>query len=386
MIASNRCRRLIPAGIVALTLIATAACSSKSGTTSSSSAPGSAAATSAAASTTSAASASAGSGSPAASGSAPSADSAANIAKVCAAGSTEGEVDIARGTDADVFANEIKPFQQKYPDIKVKYTSLKPQDNVQRVLAEVQTGHALDLDGTDFDIPSAQPLFQANLVASIDWSSLGVSSDMQINYQGINMARTDVLLGGISYDKSKTDPSTLPSTWDQLIDPKWAGKIIVDTRGKQLSPLSLVWGEQKTLDWYTNFEKTDKPIGVNGATASLQKVMDGEAVLSTSAHDAEVAQLDASGATAGIKYLDIVPAFTEYTYILTKAPHPNAIRCYYAWRLSAEGQAQIMKYEFKGDTLTPADLPAGAKLASDLTADQGKLDAKVAGELAKLSK
>ncbi len=306
--------------------------------------------------------------------------------QVCSAGAKEGVVNIARGTDADVFAKEIVPFQQKYPGIKVNFTSLKPQDNVQRILAEVQTKHALDVDGTDFDLPSAAPLFKAGVVASYDWTQLGVPKDMLLQYSGATLARTDVLLGGLSYDKGKTDPSTLPSTWDELADAKWAGKFVVDTRGKQLSPLSLVWGEQKAVDWYTQLIKVAKPIGVSGATASLQKVTGGEAVFSTSAHNAEVAQSNSSGANLGIKYLDIVPAFTEYTYMLKDAPHPNAIRCLYAWRLSQEGQAQIYKYEFKTDTLNPPDLPAGAKLASDLSEDQGTLDAKVAKEFADLTK
>ncbi|MDQ1732453.1 MAG: iron(III) transport system substrate-binding protein [Pseudonocardiales bacterium] len=308
------------------------------------------------------------------------------VQEVCDLGAKEGSVTLRRGTDSDVFDKEIAPFKAKYPNIKINYVSMKPQDNVQRILASIQTGHTLDVDGTDFDLPSAEPLFQGKAVANVDWKSLGVPDDATINYNGLTLARTDVLLGGLVYDANKTKPEDLPNTWEELADSKYAGKFVVDTRGKQLSPLALVWGEQKALDWYKKLMSDAKPIGVQGATASVQKVTSGEAVFTTSAHNNETDQTNAGGGSVAIKYLDIVPAFTEYTYVLDKAPHPNAIRCLYAWRLSAEGEAQIKKYEFKTNETNPSGLPANAQLASDRTEEQGQLDAKVASAFAKLTK
>ncbi|HKC26493.1 MAG TPA: extracellular solute-binding protein [Jatrophihabitans sp.] len=307
------------------------------------------------------------------------------VAQVCANGAKEGSVDIARGSDADTFAKAVASFESKYPGIKVHFTSIKPQDNVQRILAEVQSGHSLDVDGTDFDIASAQPLFQAKLVAKVDWAQLGVDKSLVVDYSGTGLARTDSVFGGLTYDTTRTQPSDLPSTWEQLVNSKWAGKFVVDTRGKLLSPLALVWGESKALSWYRNLMSVAKPVGIEGATASLQKVTSGEAVFSTSAHDSEVAQSKSEGAKVAIKYLDIVPAQTDYAYILDRAPHPNAARCFYAWRLSQDGQAQFDKYEFKTDAAQPAGLPAGSQIAADRTAQQGLLDAKVASEFAKLT-
>jgi iron(III) transport system substrate-binding protein len=308
------------------------------------------------------------------------------VDQVCQLGAKEGSVTLRRGTDADVFDKEIAPFKAKYPGIKVNYVSMKPQDNVQRILASVQTGHTLDVDGTDFDLPSAAPLFQGKAVANVDWTALGVPADNILSYSGVSLARTDVLLGGLVYDTKKTNAADLPNTWQELADPKWKGKFVVDTRGKQLSPLALVWGQQKAVDWYTSVINDAKPIAVQGATASVQKVTSGEAMFTTSAHNNETEQTNAEGGSVAIKYLDIVPAFTEYTYVLKDAPHPNAIRCLYAWRLSAEGEAQINKYEFKTNETTPSDLPPTAQMASDRTEQQGQLDATVAAEFAKLTK
>jgi iron(III) transport system substrate-binding protein len=308
------------------------------------------------------------------------------VQEVCDLGAKEGSVTLRRGTDADVFDKEIAPFKAKYPGIKINYVSMKPQDNVQRILASIQTNHTLDVDGTDFDLPSAAPLFQGKAVANVDWTALGIPQDQQLSYAGVSLARTDVLLGGLVYDKNKTKPEDLPNTWEELADSKYAGKFVVDTRGKQLSPLALIWGEQKALDWYKKLMSDAKPIGVQGATASVQKVTSGEAVFTTSAHNNETEQTNAEGGSVAIKYLNIVPAFTEYTYVLKDAPHPNAIRCLYAWRLSAEGEAQINKYEFKTNETTPTGLPAGAQVASDRSEEQGQLDASVASQFAKLTK
>ena len=277
-------------------------------------------------------------------------------------------------------------FEQKYPKIKVNFGSQRPQDSVQSVVAEVQAGHALDVDAISIDFPSAGPLIQQNLIATVDWPSLGVPESDVLTDQTAQFVRTQRTILGLGYNTTKLKASDLPDTWDQLIDSKWAGKIIVDPRGEYLSGLGIAWGEQKALDWYTNFMKTDKPMVVKGATASLQKVISGEAELTTSSHDAEILEQQAKGAPVDIKYLDVVPTQDHYAIILKGAQHPNAAKCFLGWWISPDGgQAAQLKYEFKGNETEPKGVPATAKLGAINSPDDAALQTKVASEFSKLT-
>jgi iron(III) transport system substrate-binding protein len=300
------------------------------------------------------------SGSPAA----PGGGVSVTLDQACQAGAGEGTLNYWTSTDPDVFKQEIEPFQAKYPNIKINYTSLRPADMVQRIIAEVQANHSLDVDAIAGDLPSFAPLFDDKLILPVDWTKLGVPADVQFQLKGFTTVRTYRVVLGLGYNTQLVKESELPSTWQDLINSKLAGKVIVDPRGVYLSGLSLAMGKDQAIEWFKKFMSTDKPQIVKGATASMQKVISGEALLTTSSHDAEAVEQKQKGAPVDIKYLDIVPTQDWYAIVMKGAAHPNAAACFFGWWTSAEGQAQQLKYEFKENKTTPDGLPAGAKLVA----------------------
>lgn len=304
--------------------------------------------------------------------------------QACQAGGGEGTLNYWTSTDADVFKQEIEPFQAKYPNIKINYTSLRPADMVQRIIAEVQANHALDVDAIAGDLPSFAPLFDDKLIQPIDWTKLGVAPDVQFQLKGFTTVRTYREVLGLGYNTQLVKESDLPSTWQELINSKWAGKVIVDPRGVYLSGLALGMGKDKAIEWFKSFMSTDKPQIVKGATASMQKVISGEAMLTTSSHDAEATEQQKKGAPVGIKYLDIVPTQDWYALVLKGAAHPNAAACFFGWWTSPDGQAQQLKYEFKENKTTPDGLPAGAKLVAINDPQEAQTATDTATEFAKI--
>lgn len=304
--------------------------------------------------------------------------------QACQAAAQEGgELDYWTSTDTDVFQQEVAPFEQKY-DIKIKYTSLRPADMVQRIIAEVQAHHPLDVDAIAGDLPSFAPLFDQKLIQPVDWSALGVPSDLQFTLEGLTVARTYREVLGLGYNTQLVKSSELPDTWEQLIDSKWSGKVIVDPRGIYLSGLSLAWGENQAVAWFKRFLATDKPQIVKGATASMEKVISGEALLTTSSHDSEVAEQQHKGAPVAIKYLDIVPTQDWYAVILKGAAHPNAAACFFSWWIGPDGQAQQQKYEFKTNVTKPPAVPATSKFVSINDPQAAQIATDTASQFAKL--
>jgi len=380
---ANR-RRVVSASIAVVAALSMAACSSSSpGTTdAASTSPSTSPASSAAAPAASAAgSASSGASAPAV----PAGALSVTEQQACDAASTsEGQLDYWTSTDPDVFKQEVAPFEQKYPKIKINYTSLRPADMVQRLIAEVQAHHALDVDAVAGDLPSFAPLFDQKLIQPVDWTKLGVAADVQFELKGFTTVRTYREVLGLGYNTQLVKEADLPSTWQELINSKWAGKIIADPRGVYLSGLALGMGQDQAVSWFKDFLATDKPQIVKGATASMQKIISGESLLTTSSHDAEATEQENKGAPVGIKYLDIVPTQDWYALILKGAAHPNAAACFFGWWTGDEGQAQQLKYEFKTNKTTPDGLPAGAKLVAINDPDQAQTATDTANTFAKL--
>lgn len=305
---------------------------------------------------------------------------------MCQKAGSEGRLTFRDTTDPALFAKEVAGFEQKYPSIKVDFGSQRPQDSVQRIVTEKQARHAIDVDAIAIDMPSAGPLIQLHMIQPVDWTALGVPSSDVLTSQGVKFVRTQRISLGLGYNKSKLNPAQLPNTWEELINPKWAGKVAVDPRGEYLSGLGILWGEQKTVDWYKRFLATDKPQIVKGATTSLEKVISGEVQLTTSSHDAEVAEQQSKGAPVGIKYLDVVPTQDHYAIVVKGAAHPNAAACFLSWWVSpGGGQAAQLKFEFKPNSDQPKGLPAGSQLGAITNAKQAELQATVAEQLAKLT-
>ncbi len=305
--------------------------------------------------------------------------------EACAAAVDEsGDLNYVASTDPAVFAKEIEPFTAKHPDISIKYTNLRSDDASQRLLAESQTRHDLSFDALSGDLPGFDPLFQQNMVRDVDWPALGVADDLVIEQQDGTAWRNYRLITGLGYNSDLVPKDQLPNTWKELVDSKWAGKVIVDPRGSYLGGIALAYGEQETVDWFKDFMATDKPLIIQGATASAQKVIAGEALLTTSAADANIRESQAAGAPIDIKYLDVVPTSDYHTLIMKDSPRPNKAACFLGWLASDEGAAQKAKFEFQLNDSNPPAVPATSKLVLTDSPESLKTSTDTSTALAKL--
>lgn len=307
-----------------------------------------------------------------------------NLSAVCKAAQKEGELDYQSSTDVDVFNKEIQPFKAKYPDIKIKFGSQEPQDNVAQIISKVQAGHDVGIDGITLDIANLGPLVQQHLIAPVDWKALGAPQDWILNLEGNDLMRTQRIILGLGYNSDKISADELPSTWQELLDPKWSGKFSIDPRGKYLAPLGITWGKDKAVAWYKKLLQNNPQL-VEGATDSVQKVASGETLFTATSHDAEILEQQESGAHVKIKYLDVVPTHDNYAVVMAGAKHPNAAACFLGWFDSPEGQAQQLKYEFKGNETKPSGVPADAKIASALNEADATVEAKTTDAFAALT-
>lgn len=292
-----------------------------------------------------------------------SAFSATSLAAACSAAAGEGTLEVSDATDVDVFKKEIAPFREKYPDVDVEFVQARPDDAVQRVLASAGAGREPSVDVLNMNLAKAAALLKRGLIASVDWKSLGLSAKTMLRVEGMDLLRTQRTVGGLSYNTKFVKAADLPTTWEGLIDPRWAGKMVVDPRGNIVGGLALAWGKQRALDWWKRLLRVDKPLVVEGQTAGLLKVGSGEVWIGTAQDDATIREQRANGLAVGIKYLDVVRASDQYLLLLKGGQHPNAAMCYAAWWAGPEGSAQQLKYEYKRNVARPEYVPSDSRLA-----------------------
>jgi len=297
------------------------------------------------------------------SGSASPAAVTGSMAEVCKAAAKEGELVSWNSEDPEAYKKIFDDFAKTYPGITLSSVEVRPDDLVQKLVTESEAGHPSGVDAISITMDKAGPLFDEHLIDSdIDFAKMGVKQD----YIGDgNAVRTERIAIGLAYNTDQVQESDLPNTWDELVNPKWAGKVVVDPRGDQLQLLAIAWGKDKTVDFVRRLSQTDKPQIIQGATAGLLTVASGENKITTNGPAAETAEQQSKGAPVKIKYLDVVPAVDYYTAVPAAAPHPNAGACWAAWLNSDAGRKAKEQYAFKGNVDLPSEAGSGKLAAID---------------------
>jgi iron(III) transport system substrate-binding protein len=288
------------------------------------------------------------------------------LAEICAAGAEEGKL-VHWHNHSEEYIKVIELFNETYPDIEVELLELSPDEATQRILTEVAANRDPSADLLALGLDVAVPLLdRGELVTDRDWAALGVPEDVIHETGQLRKQRTSV---GLGFNTDKLSEDEIPSTWEELIDAKWAGRVIVDPRGRPFDALSLAWGEEKTLDYVQRLKDVVKPLVIEGGTAGLVSVAGGEADISTSGRSAEMLEQQAAGAPLAMKYLDVVATIDNYNMVLKKAANLNAATCFAAW-FSIDGQELYNEVEFKSNEAIPPGAPDGADIVTIETPEQ----------------
>jgi iron(III) transport system substrate-binding protein len=287
--------------------------------------------------------------------------------EVCKAAEQEGELVSWNSEDPEAYEKIFGEFAKSYPGIKLNSVEVRPDDLVQKLVTESAAGHESGVDAISITMDKSGPLLENNLLnTDIDFTKMGVDAD----YIGEgNAVRTERIAIGLAYNTDQVQESDLPNTWDELVDSKWDGKVVVDPRGDPLQLLAIAWGQDKTVDFVTRLSETAHPQVVQGATAGLLTVASGENKITTNGRSAETAEQQSKGAPVKIKYLDVVPAVDYYTAVPAGAPHPNAGACWAAWLNSDTGRKAKAEYAFKGNIDLPQEAGSGQLAAIERPQD-----------------
>lgn len=235
-------------------------------------------------------------------------------------------------------------FNKKYGlNIKLNYS---PSGNMTRDTAKVvqisASGQPPEWDIMVVTDAHHGSLWLRKLHKPFDYASLGVAKD-RIEYDNgsISVANQFALP---AYNKKLLPAKDVPKKWEDLLDPKWKGKLGVINSTHHWARLAAgPWGEEKTIDFVKKLS-AQKPL-LTRAGEMAQRLILGEVLISATLQDSQLHEAKESGAPL-VFAEEVQPVISpEYHVgVLKNATHPNVGHLFVLYMASPEVQKLWEKY------------------------------------------
>ena len=244
-------------------------------------------------------------------------------------------------------------FEKRY-GIKVGLWRASGEKVAQRVITEAR-GNRFDVDVIETDGAQVEILHRERQLTPIAAASLAdIPPNVIPAHKGYVPTRLTLYV--LAYNTNRVKPSEAPNTYEELLDPKWAGRFAVEEDDVPwFAAVTKAMGEEKGLAFFRKLA-AQKPTIRHGHTLMAELVATGEIDMALDAHVQGVARLKQKGAPIDWKALQ--PAFGQPSSVgvAKRAPHPNAAQLLADFILSREGQ-EIIKARNRVPVSTAVDSP-----------------------------
>ncbi len=155
---------------------------------------------------------------------------------------------------------------------------------------------------------------------------------------------------GFTYNTNMVSPNDVPQKVEDLLNPKWKGKLASTPYAASFDRLALIWGEEKTTAF---LQKYAKQVAGLIRCGEEERVANGEfAMLAFNCDLADANDMHEKGApVSGRIFKDAGILSYWYLAVPSNSAHPNAAALLSAFLLTKEGQDILWKTEKTGSHL-----------------------------------
>ena len=231
----------------------------------------------------------------------------------------------------------IKAFGSRYPSIKADYYLATRYRLVTKVLSEWRgKNYVADVIGSvifqGFEFLEHEGLVQPYL------------SPERVHYNPKYYPKDGswytylMLVTGLAYNTNLVKSGEVPKTYEDLLHPKWKGKLLFDTGSEYLlAAFEDAWGKERAVQYMRKLA-AQKPTLHSRRPLEIQLVGAGEFPVVVDINVNNVIPLREQGAPIGVKLLRPTVAKPHALFLVKNSPHPHAAILFHYWMLSAEGQ------------------------------------------------
>src|ERR1700694_3218393 len=258
--------------------------------------------------------------------------------------------------------------EAKYPGIAVQIERSGSERLFQRVDQEFSSG-----------IRAADIVNSSDASHFISWKKNGwlapfVTEDIAQHFlpdyrdpDGL-FATSRIWLSSIAYNTNLVKPEDAPKSFADLLDPKWAGKMVKGHPAYSGTIMTATFQMVRELGW-EYFEKLSKQrvMQVQSSTDPPKKLSLGERAVMADGNEYGVVLLKEAGQPVEPIYpTEGTPTISGPSGIFVTAPHPNAARLFQAWLHTRETQQFFVDFTAQYSAHAQVQSKPGRRKISDL--------------------
>jgi iron(III) transport system substrate-binding protein len=280
----------------------------------------------------------------------------------------EAKVVLYSAMDLPVGEKLGKAFEAKYPGIQVQVERAGSERLFQRIAQEFASGiHAADVV-TSSDASHFIPWKQNGWLAPFVSEDIAKYFLPQYRDPDGMSATTRLYLSSIAYNTNLVKPDDAPKSFADLLDPKWAGKMVKGHPAYSGTIMTATFQMVRELGW-EYFEKLSKQrvMQVQSSTDPPKKLSLGERAVMADGNEYGVVLLKEAGQPVEPVYpAEGTPTISGPTGIFATAPNPNAARLFQAWLHTRETQQFFIDFSAQYSVHTQVQSKPGRRKISDI--------------------
>jgi iron(III) transport system substrate-binding protein len=250
----------------------------------------------------------------------------------------------------------VKPFEDKY-GIKVNVWRAGTDKVLQRTIQEARANRN-DVDVVHYGSPEMEALAREKILKPVEDP---VQKDLIAGSVPAHKqwAATILSVWVQAYNTQAVKKADLPKKWDDLLDPKWKGKLGIEGKDDDwfATVVQQLGGEPKGVEFFRKLADSNGISVRKGHTLLNNMVVSGEVPLALTVYNYMPQQAKDKGAPIDWFVIEPAIARSNAVGIAVKAKHPNAALLFYEYLLGPDGQKAMTSIDY---------VPTNTKVASPL--------------------
>src|SRR4030081_1297619 len=280
----------------------------------------------------------------------------------------EAKVVVYSAMDLPVGEKRGKASEAQYPDIQIQIERSGSERLFQRIDQEFGSG-----------IRAADVVNSSDASHFITWKRNGwlapfVTEDIAQHFlpeyrdpDGMS-ATSRIYLSSIAYNTKLVKPEDAPKSYADLLDPKWAGKMVKGHPAYSGTIMTATFQLIRELGWdYLDKLSKQRVMQVQSSTDPPKKLSLGERAVMADGNEYGVVLLkEAAQPVEPIYPTEGTPTISGPTAIFASAPHPSAARLFQAWLHTRETQQFFVDFTAQYSVHAQVQSKPGRRKISDI--------------------